>query len=281
MPSGLTNQFSQQPQLQKNTFLYKGQQVEMRDVYSDNLELEFVNIRNAIQKYNYVAMDTEFPGVVARPIGSFQARGDYQYQQLKCNADMLKVIQIGLTLCDEQGNFAPGCPCWQFNFHFNLQEDIYAQDSIELLNRSGLDFQAHRDRGIDPQHFAELLMTSGLVLCKDVKWVCFHGCFDFGYLLRLLTCKPLPAEEDEFRTQLRIFFPNIFDEKFMMTKCDQLHGGLNKLAQDLVVSRIGQMHQAGSDSMLTAQTFFKMKEVIFGGNLDRESFNGAIFGLNN
>ena len=197
---------------------------------------------------------------------------------MRCNVDILKVIQIGLTLSDEQGNFAPNCPCWQFNFKFNLEQDVYAKDSIELLSRSGLNFNAHRERGIDPHHFAELLMTSGLVLCPDVKWICFHGSYDFGYLLRLLTCKPLPEEEDEFMTQLKKFFPNIYDEKFLMTKCEQLHGGLNKLANDLVIERIGQMHQAGSDSMLTAQTFFKMREVIFGGRLEPE-FSGVLYGL--
>lgn len=30
-------------------------------------------------------MDTEFPGVVARPIGEFRTTADYQYQLLRCN----------------------------------------------------------------------------------------------------------------------------------------------------------------------------------------------------
>ena len=30
--------------------------------------------------YLFSAMDTEFPGVVARPIGEFKSTSDYQYQ---------------------------------------------------------------------------------------------------------------------------------------------------------------------------------------------------------
>jgi hypothetical protein len=57
---------------------------------------------------------------------------------------MLKLIQLGLTLCDEQGNL-PVCngeqTVWQFNFRgFRLADDVYAQDSIELLKQSGIDF---------------------------------------------------------------------------------------------------------------------------------------------
>lgn len=33
--------------------------------------------------YPYIAMDTEFPGVVARPVGNFKSSGEFIYQTLR------------------------------------------------------------------------------------------------------------------------------------------------------------------------------------------------------
>jgi CCR4-NOT transcription complex subunit 7/8 len=51
---------------------------------------------------------------------------------------------------------------------------MYAPESIELLTKSGIDFKRHDEQGIDVEYFGELLVTSGLVLFEDVKWVSFH-----------------------------------------------------------------------------------------------------------
>ena len=172
------------PKTKTSVFQYQGQRLEIRDVYNDTLEHELACIRDLIPKYKYVAMDTEFPGVIARPLGE---NPDQQYQIMRCNVDLLKIIQLGVAFLDEDGNVAAGCPCWQFNFSFALEEDMYAQDSIELLQRSGIDFQAHDTRGIDVHNFGELLISSGLVLMKGITWITFHGGYDFGYLLKVLT----------------------------------------------------------------------------------------------
>jgi CCR4-NOT transcription complex subunit 7/8 len=44
----------------------------------------------------------------------------------------------------------------------------------------------------------------------------------------------------------------------MMTAVEGMYGGLSALADSLQVERIGPMHQAGSDSLLTAQTYFSL-----------------------
>jgi len=41
-------------------------------------------------------------------------------------------------------------------------------------------------------------MTSGLVLMDDVRWISFHSGYDFGYLLKVLTCSALPADENGY-----------------------------------------------------------------------------------
>lgn len=46
-----------------------------------------------------------------------------------------------------------------------------------------------------------------------------------------------------------------------MKSCKFLKGGLQEVADQLELMRIGPQHQAGSDSLLTGMAFFKMKEV--------------------
>ena len=47
----------------------------------------------------------------------------------------------------------------------------------------------------------------------------------------------------------------------------------------LQVMRIGPSHQAGSDSLLTASTFFKMRELYFEDTIDDAEYNGKLYGL--
>jgi len=169
----------------------------IKDVWAHNMEDAFRDIRRLVQKFRFIAMDTEFPGVVARPIGEFRSTSDYQYQLLRCNVDLLKIIQLGITFMDDQGK-TPPVFCYQFNFKFNLTEDMYAQDSIDLLQKSGIQFKKHEEEGIDVNAFAEALMTSGVVLSEQVRWLSFHSGYDFGYMLRMLTDLNLPEEEEDF-----------------------------------------------------------------------------------
>lgn len=156
---------------------------------------------------------------------------------------------------------------------------MYAQDSIDLLQNSGIQFKKHEDEGIEPLEFAELLMTSGIVLMDNIKWLSFHSGYDFGYLIKLLTDNNLPQDETDFFELLKLYFPTIYDVKvsvgifslkailwdllfqYLMKSCKNLKGGLQEVADQLELERIGPQHQAGSDSLLTGMAFFKMKEV--------------------
>ena len=265
--------------------------------------------------------DTEFPGIVARPMGTFTTKADYHYQTLRCNVDLLKIIQLGLTLFSAEGELPPShapessnsngstyhnnltpYPCtWQFNFRFSLENDMYAQASIELLQKSGLDFQMHEKNGIDPLEFGSYLITSGLVLVDDVRWISFHSGYDFGYLMKIMLCKPLPDDERGFRKLMNIFFPSIFDIKFLMKHVSRNHAvnnspltpqaaqiianlgqqsGLQDIADELNVKRLGNQHQAGSDSLVTGKIFWEMRRLVFGGQIDDDKYLGQIWGLN-
>ncbi|ODO06435.1 CCR4-NOT transcription complex subunit 7/8 [Cryptococcus wingfieldii CBS 7118] len=250
----------------------------IKDVWADNLETEFAALRQAVERYPYISMDTEFPGIVARPIGNFKTGSDYHFQTMRCNVDMLKIIQLGITLCDENGD-SPEVSTYQFNFAFSLSEDMFAPDSIDLLKTSGIDFKRNEEEGIDIEYFGELLITSGLVLFENIKWVSFHSGYDFGYLLKVLTCEPLPADETDFFRLLFIWFPCIYDIKHIVRSIKTLRGGLQEIAESLGVKRIGPQHQAGSDSLLTAAVFFRIQTIYFDGHLSDDYYKNYLYGF--
>lgn len=208
-------------------------------------------MRDIAEVYQHVAMDTQFPGIVARPTGPFSQYEEYNYQTLKCNVDLTRVIQIGITFSDAKGNRPKGISTWRFNFLFNAGRDMYAQDSIDgLRNTRGLDLGKHQTQGIDPQAFGELIMGSGLVLNDEVRWitycgatsfaeppsqdgpgrqgeppwVTFCGLYDFGHMLQLLTSQPLPDEVVGFNEYLDYFFPSRCDVAKHLHRLPQLQG---------------------------------------------------------
>ncbi|KAF4952011.1 hypothetical protein FSARC_12755 [Fusarium sarcochroum] len=293
----------------------------IREVWKHNLHEEMAVLRDLVDKYPYIAMDTEFPGVVSRPMGGFRGKSDYHYQCLRTNVDMLKVIQIGLTFFNDDGETPPArptndlklgtaaqraatnapFPCsWQFNFKFSLKDDMYNEKSIESLQQAGIDFNLLERDGIDPHEFASLLIPSGLVCFDNVRWISFHGGYDFGYLTKLLICMPLPNDEVDFDHKMKLYFPTTYDVKHLMKHAIRLHNsglltpndpssaeilqkfehksGLENIAETLKIKRVGSAHQAGSDSLLTGKVFFQMRDKIFAGDIPDEHV-GKVWGL--
>ncbi|KAL9073408.1 MAG: hypothetical protein Q9157_004767 [Trypethelium eluteriae] len=314
----------------------KGVHSRIRDVWKHNLHSEFETLRQLVHRYTYISMDTEFPGVVARPMGHFPTKSDYHYQTLRCNADLLKIIQLGITLWSPEGEVAPPqaisglsserqgfstqsklCPCtWQFNFQFDQDGDMANEESIEVLAKAGLDVNRCKSEGIDPNDFASLLITSGLVSNDDVHWISFHSGYDVAYLVKLMWCKPLPGEEDEFYELVKKFFPNLWDTKFLQRQAQRIvqdqqgnnrssfspqsaigsqtplspqavnifnnlgtKSSLQDLADELGCHRIGIPHSAGSDAWLTGMVFWAMRSKIFDGN-PPEEYKNQMWGLN-
>jgi len=59
----------------------------------------------------------------------------------------------------------------------------------------------------------------------------------------------------------------------MMTSVEGMYGGLAALGDTLQVERVGPMHQAGSDSLLTAQTYFALIKKHLGPVLDDRKYD--------
>ena len=237
------------------------------EVYKDNFIQEMKNLAILINKYNYIGMDTEFPGTV---YSLSTLTDDFYYKSLKLNVDSLKLIQLGITLSNEKGEYPTPHRTWQFNFEFDYTKDKWSQSSMHLLMSSGIDFNKMKKDGINHKKFIEQMKISGLVLNPDIHWISFHGSYDFAYLLSNLIDNSLPENEKDFTQLLGLFFPNHYDIKILVKDKNNLKGSLNKLANYLNVQREGKNHQAGSDSLVTIYSFWKL---IKSGFVTKEELN--------
>ncbi|KLP15407.1 Uncharacterized protein LW94_4519 [Fusarium fujikuroi] len=144
------------------------------------------------------------------------------------------------------------------------------------------------------------MIPSGLICYDNVKWISFHGGYDFGYLTKLFMCLPLPNDEVDFDHKMKLYFPMTYDVKHLMKHAIRLHNsglltpsdpssteilqkfehksGLENIAETLKIKRVGSAHQAGSDSLLTGKVFFSMRDKIFAGDIPDEHV-GKVWGL--
>lgn len=91
---------------------------------------------------------------------------------------------------------------------------------MDLLKNSGFDFEKHKTQGIPSKLFAEYLMTSGLFMNQNIKWITFNGGVDFAYLMKYLSGCDLPNDETAFFEFMDAYFCNYFDIKEMKRDID-------------------------------------------------------------
>ena len=266
------------PPINSNKVRNTKEQPGIIEVYEDNFIEEIKNLSSLLDEYNYIGMDTEFPGTVFSVENMTE---DFYYKGLKKNVDKLKLIQLGITLTNEKGEFPKNYPyhTWQFNLEFDKNTELYKANSLNLLKQCGIDFEKLKKNGIKHNVFAQYFMISNLVLNPDVYWVSFQGSYDFGYLLKLLLNTDLPEKEDEFINLLNIYFINYYDIRILVKGNDSFQRGLNRLAEQLEVIREGQIHQAGSDSVVTIDVFFKLKNSGLVSDKKLEELKNVLYGI--
>ena len=253
-------------------------QENVRNVWRWNLEEQMAVLRDLIERYKYISIDCKFPGIVARPIGTFKTTSEYHYQTLRSNVDLLQPVQLGMSFADEFGNRPVGIGTWQFNFKFNAREDMCSADGMDLLSQGGVVFDMHEVEGIDPFAFGELLISSGMVLDDSINWITFHSGYDLGYLLSVMLNDKLPVEETGFLQTLSLYFPTVWDVKHVVR---MFHSSpkttIGEVADDLNVRgpNVSRNNSSGSEANLTSNVFFELRRII----PEISKAKGNLFGL--
>ncbi|KAG2260239.1 hypothetical protein Bca52824_079533 [Brassica carinata] len=186
-----------------------------------------------------IAFDTEYPGITYRTFLS--SSDDDCYHAMKANVESSKLIQCGFTL-------------------FNAKGEIGGNEGVDMFKYG---------------FFPKLL--SALYSHKYVEFVTFQGAYDFAYVLCILNNGKLPETREKFASEVVRVFGEVYDLKVMAGFCDGLgeHLGLSKLAHLLNIPRVGRAHHAGSDSLMTALVFIKLRQVFE----DSRFAKGMLYGI--
>ncbi|KAG6487918.1 hypothetical protein ZIOFF_056656 [Zingiber officinale] len=259
--------------------------VRVRRVWASNLDLEFSIIAQVLPRFPMVSFDTEFPRCTLLPQKPhYLLSAEERYAFLKANVERSKLTQLGLTLFDADGNL-PGGVGEAFIWEFNFCDFDVCRDKFDY-NSDGIDFRMLFLKGIDPGRFAACCHSAGLVrhcpCCSTTAdWIAFGSVYDFGYLVKASSLDQLlPETLNEFLLQVAYLFGNFMDVKNLMSHCDGLSGGLEKVARTLAITReVGGAHEAGSDSLLTTRVFLEMKKLFFTTEVDMAPYGNVIWGL--
>lgn len=219
-----------------------------REVWAWNFRAEFFAFLEALHLASpgaLVALDTEFPGCIRD--GPWTASRKTQHEALRCNVDLMRPLQLGLAVATRDGEVLG---VWSFNLHFDLAKDLHTESSIAFLQAAGIEFWRHAAEGIDADVLGKLLVVG--VREYLPCWITFAGLYDLAYLVKLVTCAPLPRGLEAFDELLEHLCPLRLEVRDWLP-----HGSLESLVQQQGLRRHGAAHTAASDALATLDLFVK------------------------
>ncbi|XP_056684298.1 putative CCR4-associated factor 1 homolog 8 [Spinacia oleracea] len=236
-------------------------QLEVVQVSTSNLDEQIDNLSHKLDHYPNISIDTEF-GWFKRDM-NINGTDLEIYEDLKYNLTHSNLREIGMTVSDNGGEVGG---TWRFDFFPSKKAGITLRDCIPTKK----------------------FITRFKKLMQDfhgkVKWFTFAGYFDVAHLVSLLERKPLPEliksspatatttattynidGEEGFVEVVQRYFGKVYDLKVIAKHYENLFGknkylGLQRLANQIGVKRVGREHDGASDSLLTAGIFAKFIE---------------------
>ncbi|ONM27288.1 putative CCR4-associated factor 1 11 [Zea mays] len=265
-------------------------------VGASNFATEMDFIGSLLPRFRYIAIDAEYPGTVhGAPAGAGLSPAARYYAVVKANVEELPVLQLGLTICDEEGNLpvvmdVDGLPlqiAWEFHFSdFDVARDPHSVESVNFLRAQGFDFVRARAHGVASADFAgklAALLASVPRWCQPPAWVAFGGAFDFAFMVKMLSGgQPLPENpQDMVARASDLLRGPVFDAKYMAEHCGRPElcvGGLRTVAAILGVPQLDPAPPslAGPKSHTACRIYYNVMRML---EHDGAGYDGLIDGL--
>ena len=203
-----------------------------------------------------------------------------RYALLKANVEGLKPLQVGIAVCDHQGQQV----AWEFNLRdFRPQADPHDENSLAYLAGRGLDVGALRDHGVSADMLSKKLFESGLVGARRGRsrsWITYAGAYHVAYLFKIVTGgAPLPRDVAGFNGAVRRYLGDqVYDVATMAAGCPHMPLRLEHIADYLGFHPpLGSPRLAAAAGVRALQVFMRLKYVELGG--DVRKYRGLLKGL--